>query len=42
MAAHEFSFADVLRANGYDEEDLAALPASTTGAVVELDGEQEG
>lgn len=37
----EFSMADVLRANGYDEEDLAALPASVTGAVVELD-EQEG
>jgi hypothetical protein len=32
-------FADVLKANGYTDEDLAALPASTTDAFIELDDE---
>jgi hypothetical protein len=33
------SFADVLKANGYTDEDLAVLPASTTDALIDLDGD---
>lgn len=39
--AEQFSLADVLRVNGYTDEDLAALPAATTGAVIELDDEDD-
>jgi hypothetical protein len=37
MAKHEVPFADALRVNGYDEEDLRVL--GVTDQVIELDDE---